>query len=54
LTEEEKEKKRAKARENYQRRKATKGKEIIPDGAQLYHLRKGKQFKVLKKEILQN
>jgi len=32
----EKEKKRAKARENYQRRKATKGKEIIPDGMRLF------------------
>jgi len=36
LIEEEKEKKRAKARENYQRRKATKGKEIIPDGMRLF------------------
>ena len=36
MTEEEKEKKRAKAREDYQRRKATKGKEIIPDGMRLF------------------
>jgi len=36
LTEEQKEKKRAKARENYQHRKATKGKEIIPDGMRLF------------------
>jgi len=36
LTEQEKEKKRAKARENYQSRKAAKGKEIIPDGMRLF------------------
>jgi len=36
LTEEQKEKKRAKARENYQCRKATKGKEIISDGMRLF------------------